>query len=64
MILVLSLEVSLVFLHARGKLTASVAHIGAETLRARDAIHDIPPSFMCTSVVRRDSVGLWVMVRL
>ncbi len=32
------------FLHSCGELAASLAHIGAGALRARDAIHDIPPS--------------------
>ncbi len=31
-------------LHTCGELTASLAHKGAETLKARDAVHDIPPS--------------------
>ncbi len=31
-------------LHTCGELAASLAHKGAETLRARDALHDIPPS--------------------
>ncbi len=34
---------TLVFLYTCGELAASVAHIGAGTLSARDAIHDIPP---------------------
>ncbi len=40
---VLSLEGSLVFLHARGKLTASVAYIGAGAPEARGDIYDIQP---------------------
>ncbi len=31
-------------LHTCGELTASLPYIGAETLKARDAIHDIPLS--------------------
>ncbi len=43
-ILVQSPDSTLMPLHRRGKLTASLAHIGAGGLRAKDAIHDIPPS--------------------
>ncbi len=42
-ILVPSPDSALVSLHTRGKLTTSLAHIGAGALR-RDATHDIPPS--------------------
>ncbi len=35
---------TLVLLHTCSKLAASLPHIGAGTLRVRDAIHDIPPS--------------------
>ncbi len=69
-IVVLSPDNTLMFLHTRGKLTTSLVHIGAGAVRARDAIHDIPPSlrgkgaFACTSAFRRDFVGLRVMVGL
>ncbi len=43
-ILDLSPNRTLVFLYMCSKLEASLAHIGAGALRARDAIHDIPPS--------------------
>ncbi len=43
-ILVQSPDSTLVFLHTCSELVASLAHIGAGALRARDAIHDIPPS--------------------
>ncbi len=36
-------DCTLVFLHTYGELAASMAHIDAGKLRARDAIHDIPP---------------------
>ncbi len=40
----LSPDSTLMFLHSCGELTASLAHIGAGTLGARDSIQDIPPS--------------------
>ncbi len=63
-ILVLSPDGTLAFLHACGKLTASLAHIGAGALRARDTLHDIPPCLRLKRVVhghqcfQGDSVGL------
>ncbi len=54
------------------KLAASLAHIGAGALRARDAIHDIPPSLrekVVLHVHQRFSkrfrcrvVGVWLSV--
>ncbi len=43
-ILVLLHDNTLMFPHMRGSLTASLAHIGAGTLRAKNALHGIPPS--------------------
>ncbi len=40
----LSPDSTLMFLHMRGKLTASLAHTGVGALRARDAVHDVQPS--------------------
>ncbi len=37
----MSPDSTLMFLHTCGELTASLAHIGAGTLRTRDSIHDI-----------------------
>ncbi len=58
------------FRPTRSKLTTSLADIGAEAPRARGTIHYIPLllrlkwSFTYTRAFRRDSAGLWVMVRL
>ncbi len=50
-ILVLSPDRTLMLLHTRDKLTDTLAHIGIGALRARDAIHDIPPSLGGTGVL-------------
>ncbi len=50
-ILVLSPDSALIFLHTHSKLTATLVHKGAGALRARDAIHNIPPSLRVKGVL-------------
>ncbi len=45
----LILVLPLMFLHTRSELTASLAHIGGGAFRARDAIHNIPPTIAWAS---------------
>ncbi len=39
----MSPDITLVFFHACSKLVARLGHIGGGALRARGAIHDLPP---------------------
>ncbi len=53
-ILVLSPDGTLVFLHALEKLMASLAHLGTGEIRARDDLHNKPPSLRWERIIYMD----------